>query len=282
MVLLQARPFLDDLVFPEGPKWRHGQLWLSDVFDHKVYAIARDGSRRVVCEVPHRPSGLGFLPDGALIIVSSKDRRLLRYRDGEVAVHADLWDHAACDVNDFAVDPQGRLYVGNFGYDYDAGAPRAPASLHRVDPDGTVTSVADGLEFPNGSAVIDDGRRLIVAETWAGRLTAFTIGADGSLGDRRVFADLGDRQPDGICADAEGAVWTACFNTGEFLRVLDGGAVTHRLAVAGRGVSCTLGGDGGHRLFLTAFLGPVEDIAARRRRGAVFVADVDVPAPGSR
>ncbi len=278
MVLLQAQHFAEDFIFLEGLKWRHGRLWVSDVFDNRVYAISPDGSRELVAHVPNRPSGLAFLPDGSLIIVSSKDRKLLRYVDGATAEYADLSLHAAGDVNDLAVDRKGRLYVGNFGYDYDAGEDRRPTCLHRVDPDGSITEVADGVEFPNGSVVIDGGRTLVVAETWVGRLKAFDLADDGSLSNPRVFADLGDRQPDGLCADAEGAIWVAIFNTGEFLRVVDGGEITHRLEFEGRGVSCALGGEDGRQLFLSVFSGPVEEIAMCKRRGNLFVARVDVPA----
>ncbi|WP_423066074.1 SMP-30/gluconolactonase/LRE family protein [Devosia sp. CN2-171] len=277
MTTLKAQHFTDDFIFLEGPKWREGELWVSDVFDHRVYAIAADTSRRVVCEVPQRPSGLGFLPDGSLIIVSSKDRRLLRLKEGHTTEYADLSSHATGDVNDFAVDPMGRIYVGNFGYDYDAGEPRKATSLHRVDPDGSITEVATGVEFPNGSVVIDNGRTLVVAETWAGRVTAFDIDDEGRLSNRRLFADMPGREPDGICADAEGAIWVACFNTGEFVRVLHGGKITHRYRVEGRGVSCTLGGPDGRQLFLSAYLGPVSDLVQGRRLGTLLIAEVDVP-----
>jgi len=281
MPLLRAQRFADGFIFLESPKWQHDHLWVSDVFDHRVYAISPKGERRVACLVPHRPSGLGFLPDGSLIIVSSKERKLLRLVNGQTETYADLYDHAASDVNDFAVDDRGRIYVGNFGYDYDAGEARRPTSLHRIDLDGTITEVAKGVEFPNGSVVIHGGRTLIVAETWACRLTAFDLGIDGELTNRRVFADMGHRQPDGICADAEGAVWVACFNTGEFVRVLDGGSVTHWLEFQGCGVSCTLGGADGRQLFLSTYLGASESIAAGARLGALFTATVDVPAIGS-
>lgn len=281
MTTLQAQKLADDFIFLEGPKWRDGHLWTSDVFDHKVYAIAPDGSRRIVCEVPNRPSGLGFLPNGTLIIVSALDKKLLRLDGDKTSVYADLSQHAAGPVNDFAVDAAGRIYVGNFGYDYDAGEQPRPTVLHRVDPDGTVSIAAEDIEFPNGSVVINNGQTLIVAETWVGRLTAFDLSPDGKLSNRRVFADLGHRQPDGICADAEGAIWTGCFNTGEFVRVLDGGEITDTIAFDGRGISCALGGDDGHQLFLTAVLGPVSDIAAGLRKCALYTAQVSVPAVAS-
>ena len=268
----------DDFIFLEGAKWSEGRLWASDVFDHKVYSIAPDGRRGLVCEVPNRPSGLGFLPDGTLIIVSALDKKLLQLDGDKTSVYADLSDLAPGAVNDFAVDGRGRLYVGDFGYDYDHGEAPRPTMLYRVDTDGKASVVADNVEFPNGSVVINEDRTLIVAETWVGRLTAFDLSVDGKLTNRRIFANLGERQPDGICADAEGAIWTACFNTGEFLRVLDGGEITHRIAIDGRGITCALGGESGHELFLSTYLGPVSDLVAGLRKCALFKTEVDVPA----
>jgi sugar lactone lactonase YvrE len=187
-----------------------------------------------------------------------------------LSVHADLTDHAAGYLNDFAVDDVGRIYVGNFGYDYDGGEGQKPTSLHRVDPDGTIVEVAQGVEFPNGSVIIDKGRTLVVAETWAGRLTAFDLSGDGLLSNKRVLADLGNRQPDGICADANGGVWAGCFNTGEFVYVRDG-QVKRSVQFEGAAVSCVIGGDSGKQLFMTVYRGSVEDIAAHRRKAAIYV-----------
>lgn len=280
MTLLQAQRLAGDFIFLEGLKWRDGQLWVSDVFDHRVYTISADGGRRLLCEVPHRPSGLGFLPDGSLIIASSMDRKLLRLNGDKATEYADLANYATGAVNDFAVDSWGRIYVGNFGYDYDAGEMPKPTALHRVDPSGSIVEVANGVEFPNGSVIIDGGKTLIVAETWRCRLTAFDLSPTGELSNRRTFADLGERQPDGICADAQGAIWAGCFNTGEFVRVLDGGKVTHCLEFEGRGVTCVLGGDKGRQLFMSAYLGSVDDIVAGRRNGTLFTTTVEVPGPG--
>ncbi len=275
----KAERLIDDFIFLEGPKWHGGKLWVSDVFDHKVYRLGLDGSREVVCEVPNRPSGLGFLPDGTPIVVSSKDFRLYRIAGDQIVEYADLTNHATGQVNDFAVDAQGRIYVGNFGYDYDGGEARKTTNLHRVDPDGTISVVASDVDFPNGMVVINQGKTLVVNETWAGRIIAFDLGADGTLSNRRVFADLGERQPDGLCADAEGALWVGCFNTGEFLRVLDGGEITDRVQYDGSGVSCVIGGADGHMLFMTVYCGPVPDLVAGKRKAAVFTLQVAVGAP---
>jgi len=272
-----ASLFVDDFIFLEAPRWHKDRLWVSDVFDHKVYTLKIDGSREVVCEVPNRPSGLGFFPDGTPIIVSSKDRKILKLVDNKLLVLADLSQLATGAVNDFAVDAIGRIYVGNFGYDYDAGEPARPTNLHMVQPDGTVSVAASGVEFPNGSVIKDGGTMLLVAETWACRIRAFDIALDGGLSCQRVYADLGKRQPDGICLDAHGGLWVACFNTGEFIRILEGGDITDRVALPGHAVSPGLGGDDGKTLFLCSYLGTTPELVAGKRRAGIHTLRVDVP-----
>ncbi len=274
----KATKLAEDFIFLEGAKWRDGRLWVSDVFDHKVYRLGLNGEREKVVDVPHRPSGLGFLPDGTPIVASSMDFRLYKIIGNEIAEYVDLTPHVGGHVNDFTIDPQGRIYVGNFGYDYDAGDAAVETVIHRVDPDGSVHVAADGIEFPNAMVIINNGKTLVVAETWRGKLTAFDRAPDGTLSGKRTFADLGTRQPDGICADAEGAIWTGCFNTGEFLRVKDGGEITDRVAFDGCGVACTIGGPTGHTLFCTVYCGPVADLVAGQRKAAVFTLHVAVGA----
>lgn len=271
--------FADDFIFLEAPRWHDSRLWVSDVFDHAVYALSLNGSRQKICDVPHRPSGLGFLPDGTLIVVSSKDRKLIGVNDDRIEEYADLSNITSGDVNDFAVDRHGRIYVGNFGYDYDIGEQKKLTDIHRVDPDGSICVAANGLEFPNGSVIINDGKTLVVAETWLGRLTAFDIDTEGELSNRRVFAELGTREPDGICADADDAIWVACFNTGEFVRVLDGGTITDTIVFDGRGVSCILGGENGRQLFCTVYRGTLDELSAQKRNAAIFTVEVSVPGP---
>src|SRR5271157_6063547 len=159
-----AAVFAEGFVFLEAPRWRDNRLWLSDVYDYKVFTLDAEGHRTLVCPVPGRPSGLGFLPDGTPIVVSASDGKLMKIVDGALSVYADLSDHAAGDVNDFAVDERGRLYVGNFGYDFLGGAPIEPTDLHLVDTDGSIRVAASGVEFPNGTVIKDEGRTLVVAE----------------------------------------------------------------------------------------------------------------------
>ncbi|TAL93154.1 MAG: gluconolactonase [Paraburkholderia sp.] len=275
----EAALFADNFVFLEAPRWHNDRLWVSDVFDCKLYTIDSDGSRSLVCDIPGRPCGIGFLPDDTTVVVSCAQRKLLRVTGKTVSVYADLADVAAGDLNDLVVDEQGRVYVGNFGYDLFGGAPKTLTNLHVVEPNGEIRVAASGLEFPNGAVIKDDGHTLVVAETWSGRLTAFDRAESGHLSNAHVYADLGERQPDGICVDAAGGIWVGCFNTGEFVRVLEGGAITDRVKFNGHAVACALGGKNGKTLFCCVFSGTQEEALAKKPCGAVYTAEVDVPGP---
>lgn len=280
MKTLHPQLLADGFRFLEAPKWRDGALWVSDVFGLKVVALTDDGSARLTeLDMPHRPAGLGFLPDGDLVIISQADQKLMRWGGSELTVLADLSAHATSYLNDMAIDGAGRIYCGDFGYDAVNGAPQQPTALYRVDPDLTVRRVAEAMEFPNGSVIIDGGRTLIVAETWVGRVTAFDLSPEGGLSNRRIFADTAPRQPDGLCADADGAIWVGFYNTGEFLRIVDGGTITHRVKFDGHAISCTLGGADGKTLFMTVFLGTEDDMGAGKALSAVYTARVEVGAP---
>ena len=174
----------------EGPRWHEGAWWASDFYTHQVTRVTPDGGATVVTEVEQQPSGLGWLPDGSLLIVSMKDQRLLRLADGELRTHADLAPYCAA-AQRLVVDAAGRAYVGDFGFDLMGGGAFATSSLKRVDPDGTVSVVAADLHFPNGSVITPDGATLIVGETWGNRFTAFDLAAGGTLINRRVWAQFG-------------------------------------------------------------------------------------------
>ena len=277
----QAQLLVDDFAFLEGPRWYREHLWVSDITDKKLYRISPDGRREIVCEVPHRPSGIGFLPDGTPIVVSMVDRQLMQVLNGELVPYVDLSALAPADLNDLVVDEQGRIYVGNFGYDLFGGAVKVPADLFVIEQDGTARVAAGGLDFPNGMILKDGGRTLVVAESWSNRLTSFDRDVKGNLSRRRIYADLGNRQPDGICVDHEGGIWVPCFNTGEILRVLDGGKVTDRISVANkRAVACQLGGRDGRTLFCCTFDGPPEDLMTGKRVAAIYTTYVDIPGYG--
>ncbi len=266
----------------EGPRWRDGRLWMSDFIRSKVFTLGPDGDVEPVVEVPGSPSGLGFLPDGTPLIVSMKDQRVLRLEDGELVCHAELGPLVTGEANDMVVDAQGRAYVGNFGFDLLGGAEYRTANLVMVSPAGEAQVVADELDFPNGTVILDGGEVLVVAETFGHRLTAFDVASDGTLSNRRMFADLGEYGPDGICLDQEGAIWASAFDHGVFMRVLEGGTITHRVDVADRrAVACQLGGSDGRTLFCLTCEGTWEEICAGKAHARVEVTTVDVPGAGS-
>jgi sugar lactone lactonase YvrE len=266
----------EDFIFLEAPRWHDGALWVTDVFDSKIYRIDLRGEKTVaLANLPPRPSSLGFLRDGSMLVVSSVNRQLLRFHLGNVEIYADLSKFVEGDVNDFTIDSDDRVYIGNFGYDLFGGELARQTVLCAIEPDRRVHVVATGLEFPNGTAIINQGRTLVVAESWRGRLTAFDRAMDGALSNGRIFAHLPGKNPDGICADAQGAIWTPSFNTGELLRVLDGGEITHSVQFEGSAVAAQVGGPDGRTLFCTTYAGTNEQSLAGERRGKVFAARLD-------
>lgn len=279
-MVLETRVLLDGLVFGEGPRWHDGQLWFSDMHAHRVMTVNLDGKTETVAEVPGQPSGLGWLPDGRLLVVSMTDRRLLRLDPDGLTEAADLRELASYHCNDMVVDRQGRAYIGNFGFDFIAQQPFAPAEIVLVTPDGNARVVADEMAFPNGSVITPDGRTLIVGETYSARLTAFDIKPDGSLTGRRVWAQLEQAVPDGICLDAEGAIWVASPMSAEVLRVREGGEVTHRIKVSTQAYACMLGGPERRTLFVLTAETTNPDEARAKKSGRVETVEVDIPGAG--
>jgi len=275
-----TRVLLDGILFPEGPRWHEGKLWFSDMHAHRVMTVDLAGRAEVVVEVPNQPSGLGWLPDGRLLVVSMTDRRLLRLDPGGLTVVADLSALASFYCNDMVVDEQGRAYVGNFGFDLHAEAPFRPAELVLVPPDGPPRIVADDLAFPNGCVITPDGRTLVVGESGGARLTAFTVAADGSLGERRVWALLESAVPDGICLDAEGAIWVASPVGNEVLRVQEGGAVLDRVRVSTIPFACMLGGPDRRTLFVATAETHQPERVKLKPSGRIEIATVRVPGAG--
>ena len=273
-----VQTLVENLHFPEGPRWRDGALYFSDFYQYRVFRMAPDGTLVTVAEVAEQPSGLGWLPDGRMLVVSMRNRQLLRQEhDGQLVLHADLFEHAAWHCNDMVVDRDGRAYVGNFGFDSHGGAPVKGADLLAVETDGVVRAVASDLLFPNGTVITPDGRTLIIGETRGKRLTAFDIESDGSLANRRVFADLDPHFPDGICLDAEGLVWVADPRNNCVIRVADGGQIAERIELDLGAFACTLGGEDGRTLYICAAKGSGE-IAKAERSGCILAVEVDVPA----
>ena len=272
-------PLIDGLAFPEAPRWHDGALWFSDFYTQQVHRLDQDGKLTVVTQVPGQPSGLGWLPDGRLLIVSMTDRRLLRQDGTQLTTLAELGALASFHCNDMVVDRLGRAYVGNFGFDMFAKAPVQPAELVLVTPDGDARVVARDLFFPNGCVLTPDQTTLIVAETFGRRLTAFDIAADGSLDNRRVWAALPDVSPDGICIDAEGAIWVASPPTTDFLRGLEGGEITERMTVRNQAIACALGGSDRRTLYMVTGRVSRKEKALAERVGCIETIRVSVPAP---
>lgn len=298
------RTLAGGLGFPEGPRWHRGHLYVSDIFRRRVVRIDMQGAVEPVVEVPGRPAGLGFTPDGALIVAVASERRILRFADGELTELADLDGHGSGTLNDLHVDPQGRIYVGSLGMDlWDPGpapagaadddpAPAPAGSIQLVTQAGAVCTVATEIEFANGMTNLLDPSVLVVAESHAHRLTAFDVAPDGTLGNRRVHAQFEDDvSPDGIWLDAEDGLWVASFSSDEALRLDRSGTITHRLRPGHMILACALGGPAGRSLFLagTAFTSPetidaIAEAAAAgteimpdRDEGLIEVVEVEVP-----
>jgi sugar lactone lactonase YvrE len=288
---------VEGLSYLEAPRWHRGCVYVSDFYNYRVAAITVDGAVATVCKVEKQPSGIGWLPDGSMLVVSMKDRRILRLEgNGTLVEHADLSGLASWHCNDMVVDGQGRAWVGNFGFDLMGGADPATAELIRVDPDGTAALVAKDMLFPNGMVITDDGTTLIVAESLGQRLTAFDIEADGTLADRRTWASFGEVPtatdfggamaqlkvaPDGICLDAEGCVWFADAFGNRVVRAREGGKIVDEISTGDLGVfACMLGGDDGRTLFMCAAPTFVEAVASTDHQARLLATRVEVPHAG--
>jgi sugar lactone lactonase YvrE len=293
----ELRTIAEGLSYLECPRWRRGCLYVSDFYNHRVIAVTKDGAIATVVTVEKQPSGIGWLPDGSMLVVSMKDRRVMRLEgDGKLVEHADLSGLATWHCNDMVVDRQGRAYVGHFGFDLMGGADPGPAAVIRVDPDGTATLAAKDLLFPNGMAITPDGRTLIVAETIGQRLSAFDIETDGSLSNRRIWAAFGEpptatdfagvlaqltTTPDGICLDAEGCVWFADALGNRVVRTREGGEIVEEISTGDLGVfACMLGGGNGRTLFMCAAPTFVEAVASVDHQARLLATTVDVPHAG--
>lgn len=248
----ELQTLLTGLAMGESPRWRDNRLWYSDMGAGEVGAVDLAGASETIARVPAMPMGLGWLPDGTMLIVSAQDGRLLRREpDGSLATHADLSGLSAFPWGDMVVDGRGNAYIGNIGFDFPGGAP-ALGTLALVTPDGAARQVADGFGFPNGLAVTPDNATLIVAESYASRLTAFDIAPDGGLANRRVWAEIAGSAPDGICLDAAGDIWYADVPNKRCVRVREGGEVLQTIALDRGCFACALGGAGRRTLFIMA------------------------------
>lgn len=266
-------PLANGFCFGEGPRWFEGLLWFSDMLGEAVHTATVGGSLTTLPVPGHCPSGLGFRPDGSLLIASTEDRQVLRYDGETVATIADLADLAPASLGDMVIDDAGRAYIGC-------------QALHggviiRLDPDDGATVVAEDLDFPNGMAITPDRTTLIVAESTGRRLTAFSIADDGALSDRRVFADGLDGPPDGIALDAEGGVWAAMTLAHQFERILADGTVTDRIDMGDRvAIACALGGPQRRTLFLLSSTEAYPQRLAGTRLSRLDAVTVTTPGAG--
>ncbi len=287
---------VEGMTFTECPRWHDGRLFFSDFYTHRVMSVVPGRDAEAVASVPQQPSGLGWLPDGRMLVVSMRDRRVLRHeRSGELVEHADLSPIATGHVNDMVVAPSGIAYAGNFGFDLMAGEPFQPAPLARIDPDGSVSVASEPLMFPNGSAITPDGRTLVIAESIGNRLSAFDIADDGTLGPRRDWAALGPPPtttdvaaglaevafaPDGMCLDADGAAWVADSRGDRVIRLAEGGKILDEIPTGEGCYACMLGGDDGTTLFMCVAPDFLEHNRAAAREARIVATTVDVPHAG--
>jgi sugar lactone lactonase YvrE len=292
-----AIPIASGFSFLEAPRWRRGRIWASDFYSHKVVAISPHGEVDEVVRVENQPSGLGWLPDGRMLVVSMLNRVVLRLEEsGDLVLHADLGRLGAGPLNDMVVDSQGRAYVGCFGFDLMAGEDVHPTVLTLIDTDGTVSVVADDLWFPNGAVITPDGSTLVVAESFGNRLTAFDIAPDGSLRNRRDWATFGPSPrirslkaafeemvlcPDGMAMDSDGAIWVADAVGQRAVRVFEGGLVADQVEGIGGVFACALGDSSDPTLYLCA--APTSSAHRRigKADGLLLAAKVDVGCPPS-
>jgi sugar lactone lactonase YvrE len=293
----QLHTLLEGGAFFESPRWHDGRWWVSDFYRHLVMTVDADGGTEEILSVEGQPSGLGWMPDGSLLVISMRDHRILRWSGDGVTEHADVSQHCGGLLNDMVVDSRGRAYAGNFGFDLMGFGDPAPAKLVRVDPDGTAVVAAEDMLFPNGSVITPDGRTLIVGETAGARYTAFTIEDDGSLGDRRVWAQVAPTPPittfeetlsklrfgpDGCGLDAEGHIWSADEVGARCVRLAPGGEIVDEIG-APEGLdffACMLGGDDGRTLLICAAPDFAEGNRSAAREAVLLTTTVDVPHAG--
>jgi sugar lactone lactonase YvrE len=281
--MLEPRTLMGGLVVGESPRWHEDRLWFSNWGAQEIIAVDAEGNSEVMVRVPTTiPFCFDWLPDGRMLVVSGPEALLLRVEpDGTLVTHADLGGLAS-GFNEIVVDGRGNAYVNGGDFDFETGEGAESGVLVQISPDGAVRQVADNIVFGNGVAVTPDNSTLIVAESWARRLSAFDIATDGSLSNRRVWADLGEDPPDGICMDAEGAVWYATVPNERCVRVREGGEVLQSVETSLACFACMLGGEDGRTLFIMVaeWPGPENmDVLFRSHTGQMLT--VEAPAPGA-
>jgi len=278
----QLEKLTDDVCFGEAPRWREGKLWFSDIKGHRVKNVDLNGIVATVLEIEEEPSGLGWLLDGSMVLVSMLDHRVLRYDGETLTTLADVSHLSGGKLNDMVVDQYGHIYMSNLGYDYEKGEARVATNIVRVDADGTSSAAIGGALCPNGMAITADGKTLIVGQSASTELLGFDLADDGHVSNRVVYAELPEgRIADGICVDAEGAVWVASPMTKEFIRIEKGGNVTNTISTGERhAIACMLGGDDRKTLFCMTSAGVHLSASAEALDGAIEITRVEVPGAG--
>ncbi len=270
---LTPSPLIEGLIFPEGPRWHNNKFYFSDMNDGKVICSDLEGKTQTIINMPGPCSGIGWRPDGLLLIVSMLDRCLMSWDGENLETVSELHNMASYHCNDMVVDTQGRAYIGNFGFDLNTGEKPKPAELIMVEPDGNAQIVADNLMFPNGTVITPDEKTLIVAQTYGACLTSFDIKEGGTLGSPQTWADIPGLYPDGICLDEKGGIWVACPATAKVYRVEKGGNITHVIPVKTNAYACMLGGPDKQDLFIATS-------GNTYRSGKIEVVRVDFPGAG--
>lgn len=267
--LFHTTTVAEGLMFPEAPRWHDGELWFTDQHARRVLRMQRNGRLSEVIETPDLPGGLGWLPDGRAIVVMMTERRVCTMEQNRLEDYADLSGLASFHCNDMLVDDQGRAWVGNFGYDLHGGESIKSAEIILIPPDDEARIAARDMIFPNGMAMSPDGDSLIVAETFAARITAFDITADNRLVNPRLWADLDGAYPDGLCLAADGTLWVAAPNIDQVLHIREGGEVLGRVFPHGRPYACTLGDCDDQILYITSSETDDPEVARIQRSGRI-------------
>ena len=272
--------FTNQLHFAEGPRWHDGSLWCADMHGQRVLRFNHMGVATKIIDVPQHPSGLGWLPDGRMLVVSMDNQQILVFDGDAVCTWADCSNLTSSLCNDMVVDQLGRAYVGNFGFDLHSGEPPRPTNLILIDGEGSPREVANGLRFPNGMVITPDQKMLVVAESFGAQLTAFSIEADGSLSNQRLWAKIPGSSPDGICLDLDGGIWVASPATGTCFRVQEGGQITDEFRPIDPPYACMLGGSEGRTLYIRTAPSGVPSVCAENPRASIVSVDVSFPGAG--
>ena len=295
---------VENVYFSEGPRWYNNKIWFSDFYQHAVFSVDANGVQEKIVDIPNQPSGLGWLPNGDMLIVSMHDQKLMRFSDGVLSLHSDLSHLTKFTCNDMVVDNDGHAYIGNFGTTQH-NINVKPTCLIHVTPDGKASIVAENLEFPNGTVITPDGKKLIVGETYAGRLTAFDINSDKTLSNRQTWAKMmptwifyvskvrrflkqvpketnfAPRVPDGICLDEGMGIWVASPTTFEVFRIEEGGNVTDIISTPQRAYACMLGGESGKTLYISTANDSTPEVARSQPMGKIYTTEVKFARAGN-